>query len=139
MGYLGFCVTWNGIRPINMKVESMVNMTPPKSQNQVLVFICLSNYYMYMWTRQVHLLQYLNALTSNRVTFKWVDVEQKAFGYIIHRFSQKTSLAYPYFNKRFHIHMDASNLQLGEVIIRGVEPINCFTSINCQYLNQVTQ
>ena len=30
MEYLVFWVAWNGIRPVNKKVEVIVNMTPPK-------------------------------------------------------------------------------------------------------------
>ena len=31
MEYLGFRVTWNGIQPINKKVEAIINMMPPKT------------------------------------------------------------------------------------------------------------
>ena len=32
MEYLGFWVTQKGIRPINKKIEAIVNMTPPKNE-----------------------------------------------------------------------------------------------------------
>ena len=35
MEYLGFWVTRKGIRPINKKLESIVNMTPPKNIKDV--------------------------------------------------------------------------------------------------------
>ena len=41
MKYLGFWVTWTGIRPVNEKVESIVNMTPPINQKQLRSFIGL--------------------------------------------------------------------------------------------------
>ena len=31
MEYLGFWVTWTGIRPINKKGEAIVTMAPPKN------------------------------------------------------------------------------------------------------------
>ena len=43
MEYLVFWVTWNGIHPVNKKVEAMVNMTPPKSIIQVSAFVGLVN------------------------------------------------------------------------------------------------
>ena len=79
MGYLSFWVTQNGIRTINNKLEVIVNMTPPKSQKQVCVFIVLVNYYRYIWNRWSHLLQPLTAITSNKVKFKCTNVEQKSF------------------------------------------------------------
>ena len=45
MEYLSFWVTWNGIKPINKKVESIVNMATPTIRKQVLVFIGLVKYY----------------------------------------------------------------------------------------------
>ena len=79
MEYMGFWVTRNGIRLVNKKKESMVNMTPPKSQNQARVSIDLVNYYRYMWTKRSHLLHPLTELTSNKVKFKWSEIEQKVF------------------------------------------------------------
>ena len=35
MEYLDLLVTWTGIRPINKKVENIVNMKPPKNQKQM--------------------------------------------------------------------------------------------------------
>ena len=70
MEYLGLLVTQNGIRPINKKVEAIVNMPPPKPQKQVLAFIGLVNYYKDMWSQRSHLLHPLIELTSNKVKFK---------------------------------------------------------------------
>ena len=41
---------------------------------------------------------------SNKVKFKWKDVEQKLFGEIKRIVTQNTLLVYPYFNKSVDIH-----------------------------------
>ena len=69
-----------------------------------------------MWDRRSYLLHPLNTLTENKVRFKWTGVEQKAFDEIKRAVAQDTLLEYPYFNKRFDIHMDAIYYQLGAVI-----------------------
>ena len=74
MKYLGFWVTWTGIRPVNEKVESIVNMTPPINQKQLRSFIGLVNYCSYMWGNFSHLIQPLTALMSKKVKFKWNHV-----------------------------------------------------------------
>ena len=51
MEYLGFWVKRNGICPVNKKVESMVNMIPPKNIIQVRAFVGLVIYYRDMWAR----------------------------------------------------------------------------------------
>ena len=69
-----------------------------------------------MWARRSHILNRITALTLTKVKFKWTDMEQKMFSEIKRNVAQVTLLAYPEFTKRFDIHMDASNHQLGAVI-----------------------
>ena len=71
-----------------------------------------------MWARQSHLLHPLTVPMLNKVKFKWKDVEQKDFDDVKHAAAHATLLAYPYFNKCFSIHMDASDYQLVAVIIQ---------------------
>ena len=75
MEYLGFWVTRTGIRTINKKLESIVNMKPPKNTKQVCAFIGIVNYYRDMWAKQSHLLHHLTSLISHKVRFKWTDLE----------------------------------------------------------------
>ena len=63
--------------PNDKKVETMVNMMPPMTTNQVREFMGLVRYYRYMWERWSHLIQPLTELTSNKVKLKCTDVEQK--------------------------------------------------------------
>ena len=45
MEYLGFWVTWNGIRPINKNVEDIVIIMQPTTKLQLSKFSGLVNYY----------------------------------------------------------------------------------------------
>ena len=54
-------------------------------------------------------------------------MEQKVFDEIKRTFTHDTLLAYPDFNKRFNIHMDISNCQLGVMIIQEVKPISFYS------------
>ena len=53
MEYIGFWLTWNGIRIMNKKVEVIVNMTP-QTIKKVRAFIGLVKYYRDMWSRRPH-------------------------------------------------------------------------------------
>ena len=128
MEYLGFWVTRNGIFPVNKKVEDIVNMTPPKNIRQVCAFLVLVNYYRDMCDRRSHLLQPLTAVTSNKVKFKWTDTEQQAFDKIKQIVACNILLIYPDFNERFDIYTDASDFQLGVVIIQNGKPIDFHSS-----------
>ena len=124
MGYIGFWVTWIGIQPISNKLEVTVNMKPPNKTKEVRAFMGIVNYYRDMWTRRSHLLHPLTALASNKVKFKWADVEQKAFDDIKRAIAQDILLVYLYFNKSFDTHTEASNYQLGAVISQNGKPID---------------
>ena len=78
---------------------------------------------MYMRAKRKHLLQPLTALTSNKVKLNWKFVKQKAFDEIKQIVTHDTLLIYPDFNKCFDIHVDASDLQIGAVIIQEVKSI----------------
>ena len=98
-------------------------MTPPNNMKKVRAFIGIANYYRDMCAKQSHLLHPLTSLTSPKVKFKWTEVEHKLFDDIYCTISHDTLLAYPYFNKRFDIHTDPSDYQLGAVIIQNGKPI----------------
>ena len=98
-------------------------MKPPKNTRYVRAFIGIVNYYIDMWDKQSHLIHPLNALKSHKARFKWTDAEHKSFDDIKCVVSQDTLLAYTDFNKRFDIHMDASNYQLGAVIFHNGKSI----------------
>ena len=76
-----------------------------------------------MYIRRSHILAPLARLTSKTVKWVWTDIEQKAFDTIKQVISQEVLLTYPDFNKKFTIHTDASNLQLGAVISQHNKPI----------------
>ena len=76
-----------------------------------------------MWSRQSHILHPLTELRLPKVKFKYTDVGKKSFDDIKCCVSQNTLLAYPDFNKRFDMHTNASDYQLGAVIIQNGKPI----------------
>ena len=123
MGYLVLWVTRTGIQPVNKKVESMVNITPPIDQKQVCSFIGLVNYYMDIWGKRSYLLQLLTALTSNKVKFKWTPVEQNTFNEIKQIVTRDALLIYPNLIKCFDIHRDATKFEIGAVISQDEKAI----------------
>ena len=105
----------------------MNNLTPKTTQKGVFNFIGLVNYYCNMWERHSHTLENPNNLTSNKVKFKWTDVNQKAFKEIDWIVNHSQLLVYPDPNKRFEIHTDNSDLHLGAVIIQESKPIYLYS------------
>ena len=121
--YLGYWITQEGIKPLSKKVEAISNLAPPKTRKQLRGFIGLVNYYRDMWIRRSETLAPLTALTSVKIKYKWTEVEQNAFDTMKRIMARETLLAYPDFSKEFHIHTDASKVQLGAVISQKGRPI----------------
>jgi hypothetical protein len=67
----------------------------------------------------------LTSLTSSKVKFEWYSSHQQAFDKIKKVIGTEVLLFYPDFNKPalFHLYTDASNYQLGAVIMQDKKPI----------------
>ena len=77
MEYLGFWMTRNINRPINKNVDAKVDMMPSKHKFRLRAFVVLVHHYKGMWDIQSQLLQPITPLTSEKLTFKWIDMEKK--------------------------------------------------------------
>ena len=121
--YLGYWLTRNGIQPQPKKVEAILRLSPPKDKRQLRHFLGMINYYRDMWQRRSHHSAPLTGLVSKTAKFIWGPEQQKAFDTIRKIISRETLLAFPDFNKEFHIYTDASAYQLGAVIMQDDRPL----------------
>ena len=65
----------------------------------------------------------LSELCGNKAQWKWGSEQQKSFDELKKVISKETLLTFPNFNKTFHIYTDASDYQLGAVIMQENKPI----------------
>jgi hypothetical protein len=66
----------------------------------------------------------LTSLTSSKVKFEWHSSHQQAFDKIKKVIGMEVLLCYPDFNKPFHLYTDASDHQLGAVIMQNKKQNN---------------
>ena len=76
-----------------------------------------------MWRRHSHILAPLSGLVSPKLKYNWGIEQQDAFEEIKIIITRATLLAFPDFTKPFHIYTDASNKQLGAVIMQEGQPL----------------
>jgi hypothetical protein len=69
----------------------------------------------------------MTSLTSSKVKFEWHSPHQLAFEKIKKVIGTEVLLCYPDFNKPFHLYTDASDHQLGAVIMQDENPIAFYT------------
>jgi hypothetical protein len=121
--YLGYDISKNGIHPQPKKVEAILKMQPPTTKRQLRRFLGMINYYRDMWKRRSHILAPLTALSGKTAKWKWTKECDEAFETIKRSIARETLLNFPDFNKEFHIYTDASDFQLGAVIMQEDKPL----------------
>jgi transposase InsO family protein len=121
--YLGYWLTRAGIQPQPKKVEAILRLSPPTNKRQLRHFLGMINYYRDMWKRRSHYSAPLTGMVSKTAKFVWGAEQQQAFDRIKKVISRETLLAFPDFNKEFHIYTDASDYQLGAVIMQDDKPL----------------
>ena len=121
--YLGYWITRKGIQPVQSKVEAILKIKAPTTRKELRHFIGIVNYYRDMWFRRSELLAPLTSLTSSKVKFEWLPTHQLAFDKIKKVIETEVLLSYPDFEKPFHIYTDASDHQLGAVIMQDKKPL----------------
>ena len=127
LDYLGYTLSQSGIKPQAKKVEAIGRILPPKNRKQLKHFLGMINYYRNMWPKRSHVLAPLSALASPKAKWEWTQKEQLAFEEAKHMIQREVMLAYPDFSKKFHIYADASDTQLGGVIMQDNKPLAFYT------------
>ena len=127
--YLGYWITREGVKPLEKKVQAILNLEPPKTVKQTRSLLGIVQYYRDIWEKRSHILAPLTELTkepknkNKRPKFVWGEEQQQAFNSLKKIVSRDICLAYPDFNSTFEIYTDASNTQLGAVIVQNDRPL----------------
>ena len=137
--YLGYQITREGIQPQPKKVEAIQKIKAPKNVRQLRHFLGMVNYYRDMWKRRSHILAPLTKLVGKGTKWQWDTPQIQAFEEIKRVMSKETILAYPNFEKPFHIYTDASDYQLGAVIMQDDKPLAFYSrKLNAAQKNYTT-
>ena len=134
---LGYWTTRDGMSPQTKKVEAITKLEAPKTRRQLRHFLGMVDFCRDMWKRCSHTLAPLSALVSAKNTCKWTEECQEAFDEIKRVMARETLLLHPDFNEEFHVHADASDKQLGGVIMQNNKPLAFYSrklnSAQCNY------
>ena len=130
--WLGFWLTPTGLKPWKKKVDAILKMKAPTKVKELRMFVGAVNYYKEMWPSRAHILAPLTEKTGNNQPknskrFVWTDEMDKAFKKIKSLMAADILIAYPDHNKPFEIYTDASDLQMGGVIIQEGRPVAFFS------------
>lgn len=128
--YLGYRLSKDGIEAIPNKVSAILDIAPPRHRKDLRRFVGMVNYYRDMIPRRAELFSPLTALLSPAKPFTWSPQLQTAFDAVKVALAATVRLAFPESGKPFQVYTDASQLQLGAVIMQHQRPL-VFWSKKC--------
>jgi hypothetical protein len=104
-------------------------MDCPCNATELRMFIGCINYYCDMWPSPAHILKPLTNQSGlkKRAPIEWTDDMQQVFDKMHLLIAADAHAAYPNHNKRFDVHSDASDFQLGACIIQEGRPVAYFS------------
>ena len=113
------------------KIQAVVDMQPPKNLKHLRGFIGAINYYRDMWPHRSHIMapltsQYDAHKKGNKPKiekFKWTPEMEDAFDKNKALIATDTMAAYPDHYKPYDIYTDASDYQLGAVLMQQGRPV----------------
>jgi len=122
--YLGYLLTKDGIKPVQKKIQAVLDLQPPTTLKELRSFLGMVQFYRDMWKQRSHILAPLTDLVGlGKKKIKWESKHQESFDRIKKVLAKETILNYPRFDRPFDIHTDASDRQLGAVISQDGKPL----------------
>jgi transposase InsO family protein len=136
--WLGYWLTPEGLKPWQKKIAPVIAIQRPTTITELRSFIGSIQFYRDMYRKRSHVLAPLTALTGKR-KLVWNDECDRAFQAAKAMVAAETFLQYPDHNVPFHIYADASDLQLGSVILQKEKPVAFFSrKLNAAQRNYTT-
>lgn len=121
--WLGYWLTPTGLRPWNKKIAPILAIQPPKTPKELRGFIGAVTFYRDMFPKRSHILAPLTAQSGRKKTIDWTPECQKAFDEVKAMLAKDAFTRYPDPNRPYHIYCDASDIQLGAVIMQDNAPV----------------
>ncbi len=108
-----------GVRPDPAKVEALNHITPPRSKEELVSFLCMMQSNADFIPNFSRHAAKLRELTQKNSRFTWTKEHHAAYEALIERFKANTLLKYFDMSKQSFIFTDAHNTGLGAMLAQG--------------------
>ena len=117
--FWGLIVGADGVRPDPEKIEALDHLTPPRSKDELVSFLCMMQSNSEFIPNFSKRAAKLRVLTKKSVRFKWRKVHQKCFEDLLEAFKKKALLQFFDLNLQAFIFVDAHKTGLGAMLAQG--------------------
>ncbi|KAG7336539.1 reverse transcriptase RNA-dependent DNA polymerase [Nitzschia inconspicua] len=128
--FLGFWFTPDGLKQWHKKIKAIQKLAKPKTLKQLRAFVGVVNFYKLFYHRHAHIMGPLTDLNGldkyegqRNFSKYWTTAHDKAFEDTKRMVAKEVLLSYPDPNKPFTIETDASDTQIGAVILQDNKPV----------------
>ena len=127
LDFLGHTISGAGIKVDARKVKAILDWPDPSDAHQLRCFLGLAGFYRRFVNRFSHIAAPLTNITGAKATWRWSEVEAKAFAELKHALTTTPVLATPDFAYPFELYTDASQFAIGATLLQdqgnGLQPI----------------
>ena len=119
--FLGYSLSADGIKPQKRLTDVIRTFPHPRSRKELKRFLGISNYYRNFIPMFADIAAPLNALTSEKVPFKWSEDCEISFQKLKDLLCSHPVLSFPMLGKKFVVEVDASDVAVGGVLLQSDE------------------
>jgi hypothetical protein len=113
---LGHIVCKEGLIVDPAKIAVIVNLPPPKSVDQLRETMGHIGYYMKLLKGYAQITVFMEKLLNKDSKFQWNEDCQGGLDTLKDKMVTTRILVFPYWEKTFHVHVDASTITLGAIM-----------------------
>jgi hypothetical protein len=115
---LGHIVCKQGLLVDPSKIAIIVNLPPPKSMHHLREALGHIGYYINFIKGYAHITTPMEKLLKNDSKFQWNEDCQQGLDILKERMVTTHILVFPYWEKTFHVHVDASSITFGAIMVQ---------------------
>lgn len=124
--FLGYQVSTAGVKPLESKVQAIVDYPKPQNVSQLRKFLGMVNFYRKHLPNAIDYLESLNkyihkAKKNDKTVIQWTPDAEQAFLQCKNSLSNAVTLTFPVNNVPYALFADASNTSVGAVLQQYIE------------------
>ena len=118
---LGYIVCKQGLMAVPVKIDIVVNLPPLKSVKKIHTTLSHTGYYRKFIKGYAQITAPMEKKLKKDIKFEWTPECQESLDILKEKMVTAPILVFPDWSKDFHVHVDASSIDLGAVLAQSGE------------------